>query len=150
MAVDKSGAAIEPIRINGLRDFQAALKQMDGESQKMIRNVLNDAAGMVVDTARPWIPVRTGRARASLRASSSQREARVKAGGAKVPYYGWLDFGGRTGPGRTGPRTGAINRPVLKEGRYIYPAIERIQPKLQQAMEEGLADLAKSSGLDVT
>jgi hypothetical protein len=123
---------------------------MDGESQKLIREVLNDAANLVADRAKIGVPVRSGKARASIRAGSSQREARVKAGGPKVPYYPWLDFGGRVGRGRTGPRTGNVNRPVIAEGRYIYPAVSELRPKIQATMEEGLADLAKRSGLDVT
>lgn len=149
MAVSGSGARVDPIRIQGLREFQSALKQMDGESQKMIRGVLNEAANLVVTKAKPMIPVRSGKARASLRAGSSQREARVKAGGAKVPYYGWLDFGGRTGRGRTGPKTGSVNRPFIEEGRYIYPVVSEIRPTVLKAMEAGLADLAKSAGLVV-
>lgn len=143
-------ATSDPIQISGLREFQKALKDMDGESQKQLRLVLNDAVEMVAATARPRIPVGTGRARNSLRPSSSQREARVAAGGARVAYYGFLDFGGRVGPGRTGKNTGSVRRPFIKEGRYIYPAYYSVKPKVQARLEEGLRDLARNAGLDVT
>lgn len=143
-------SVVEPIRVAGLRDFQAGLKAMDGESQKLLRVVLNDAAELVVTAAKPRVASKTGAARASIKAASSQREARIKAGGAKVPYYGFLDFGGRVGRGRTGPRTGNVNRPFLREGRYIYPAYSAVRPRVQAAMEKGLADLAAGAGLDVT
>lgn len=141
---------MDPIKVTGLREFQAALKSMDGESQKMLRLVLNDAAQIVVDAAKPRVAFRHGAARASMKVQSSQREARVKAGGAKVPYYPWLDFGGQVGPGRTGPRTGTVNRPFIRVGRYIYPAYAARRAAVLRRMETGLADLATGAGLDVS
>jgi Bacteriophage HK97-gp10, putative tail-component len=150
MAITGTGALVEPIRVKGLRDFQAALKAMDGESQKMLRVTLNEAAELVVSAAKPRVPSRTGAARSTVKGASSQREARVKAGSARVPYYGFLDFGGRVGRGRTGPKTGSVNRPFLTEGRYIYPAVSAVRPRVMAAMEKGLADLAAGAGLEVT
>lgn len=130
------------IRIEGLRDFQAALRKMDGESQKQIRLVLNDSIDIIATGARRLVPSRTGRARASIKTQSSQREARIKAGSAKAPYYPWLDFGGSVG------RSNSINRPFLKSGRYIYPTYERRKPWFIERMQEGLDDLIKSAGME--
>jgi len=131
----------DPIKIEGLRDFQKKLKDADGASQKKLRLVLNAAANVVIDEARPKIPVLTGAAAASLKAQSSQRLARVKAGGAKVPYYGWLDFGGSVG------RQHAIKRPFLRDGRYIYPSYDAKRDAILKALEQGISDLAKEAGL---
>lgn len=134
----------EPIKISGLREFQRALKQMDGESQKKLRVVLNEAATTVAEGAARRVPVRTGRARASLRAMSSQREARVMGGSKKAPYYGWLDFGGRTG------RDKSQRRPFVQGGRYMYPTFASNRDSIYKALQKSLAELARTAGLEVT
>lgn len=134
---------IEPIKIQGLREFQSALKAMDGESQKQLRTVLNTASETVARGASRRVPRKTGAAAASLRATSSQREARVTGGSKKVPYYGWLDFGGRVGKKRS------VIRPTVKSGRYMYPAYSANRESIMKALEQGIVDLARNSGLDV-
>jgi hypothetical protein len=137
-------SAIDPIKVDGLRDLQRALKQIDGESQKQLRVVLNSISATVAAGAARRVPVRTGRARASVRASSSQREARVTAGSKKVSYYGWLDFGGRIG------RDKSNRRPFVKGGRYLYPAYAANRDSVHKALQKSLTDLAREAGLQVT
>lgn len=135
---------VAPIKVKGLREFQAALKAMDGESQKQLRVALNKASDLVVAGASRRVPRRSGKAAASIRASSSQREARVMGGSKKVPYYGWLDFGGRVG------KQHATKRPYVSGGRYMYPAYVAAQTEILAALEAALADLARNAGLEVT
>lgn len=137
-------SAVDPIKVTGLREFQRALKQMDGESQKQLRVVLNQSAETVARGAARRVPTLTGRARASLRAMSSQREARVMGGSKKVSYYGWLDFGGRIG------RDKSQRRPFVQAGRYMYPTFAANRDSIYRALQAGLADLARNAGLEVT
>lgn len=137
-------STVKPIKVNGLLEFQAALKAMDGESQKQIRVALNSAAELVVAGASRRVPRRSGKAAASVRAMSSQREARVMGGSKKVPYYGWLDFGGRVG------RDHATKRPYVPGGRYMYPAFTAQQIEILDQMAKALAALAHDAGLEVT
>lgn len=139
-------SAVPPLKIEGLRDLQRALKALDGESQKKIRVALNDVADTVAAGASRRVPVRTGKARASLRAQSSQREARVMGGSKKVPYYGWLEFGGTVG--RVGAGGGAHRRYVAG-GRYIYPAYAANREPIYKAVEQAMADLVRDAGLEV-
>lgn len=157
-----SSPTVAPIKIVGLRDFQKALKDLDGESQKQLRVVLNTVSDTVAQGAARRVPVRTGRARASLRAQSSQREAKVIGGSKKAPYYGWLDFGGTVGKGRvsggfkkraggeTGGHAGSVKRRFLNSGRYMYPALDANRDSINKALQKSLEDLAKSVGLEVT
>lgn len=138
------GLADNPIRVKGLRDFQAALKQMDGESQKMLRLVLNDAAEVVATGARRLVPRSSGRAAASLKVASSQREAKVKGGGARASYYPWLDFGGRVGVNKS------VHRPFLRQGRFIFPTYSARRAWVLQRLERGLVKLAEDAGLEVS
>lgn len=137
-------SVINPIRVEGMRELQRALKELDGESQKEIRVALNRVADTVAQGAARRVPVRTGKARASLRAMSSQRETRVSAGGRKAPYYGWLEFGGRIGKDKS------VVRPFVKGGRYLWPTIAANRDALAGAVEGALVDLARAKGLEVS
>lgn len=132
----------DPVRIDGLRDLQAALKRMDGQSQKRLRVVLNAAADLVTEAAAPRVPRRTGRAAASLKAASGQRQASVKAGGGRAPYFAWLDFGGAVG------RRDSVRRPFLRDGRYLYPAYRDRKAAIREKISEGLDALIRDAGLD--
>ena len=132
------------IDVSGIRAFGKQLRQMDAGLGKQVRIMLNGSAELVVTKARPKIQTRTGRAAASLKVSSSQREARVAAGGRKAPYYPWLDFGGNVGP------NDSVSRPFYTEGRYIYPTVRENSDEIQKTMAAGISELAQSAGLVVT
>lgn len=140
------------LRIDGLRDLQKTLKDLDGESQKELRTTLNLAAEIVVKGAKRRAPVRSGALQKSIKVASSQREARVQEGSARVPYAGWIDFGGSTGRGhrpRT-PNSGAIKRPFYADGRLVYPAYYAQQANITALLEKRLAQLITKHGLEVT
>lgn len=133
------------IQITGLREFQASLRKMDADLPKQLRLALNEASGLVVDYASAHMPTVTGRGRASLKAQSSQREARVALGGARAPYAPWLDFGGEGRiKGRPAPR------PFIKDGRYVYQGLRVKRDDVTKIMTEALTRLARDAGLDVT
>lgn len=132
------------ITITGIKEFQRALRKMDSDLPKQLRIALNQASQLVIDKARPDIPRRSGAAAASLKVRSTQREARVAAGGRKAAYYPWLDFGGRVG------RQHATKRPFYKEGRYIYPSLRKNRDEITQVMMTAVADLARGAGLEVS
>lgn len=130
------------IQITGLKEFRAALKEMDAGLPKLIRVALNKSSQLVIDYAKPRVPHRTGRAASSLKVRSSQKQARIAAGGTRAPYYPWLDFGGTTPKGGT--------RPFYTEGRYVYPGLKKNRDEITQLMSEALTELATTAGLEVT
>lgn len=137
-------AAVDPIRIQGLTQFQRALKEMDGESQKQLRVVFNKAADLIVQEAPRGMPRKTGAAASSIKARSGQREAVVIAGGRKAPHYPWLDFGGNVGIHKS------VKRRFIRSGRYLYPAYDRNSNTVQRILEDGLHELVTDAGLEVT
>lgn len=132
------------ITVNGLRELQKALKAAEDATPKMLRIALNDVSAVVLDYARPQVPTRSGRAKGSMKARSTQREARISAGGSRAPWYPWLDFGGHVG------REGSVVRPFYKEGRYIYPTLRQRHPEILEAMAAALAGVVRDAGLEVT
>lgn len=134
---------IEPIQVRGLREFTRSLRQVDAELPKELRKALNVGADLVVSWARPRVPTKTGRARRSVRASSTRTAARVTGGGKRVPYYPWLDFGGRVG------RRRSVVRPFERGGRYIYPGYVAQRDEIQDVIADGLISTARRAGFDV-
>lgn len=132
----------EAIRITGLKEYVRELRKLDADLPKTVRLVLNDAMKIVVDDAKPRVPVRTGRAAGSIRARSGQREAKVSAGGKRVPYYAWLDFGGAVG------RRHHTKRPFIKQGRYIWRAYAANKKRIEAKLLDGLTKNAAEAGLD--
>lgn len=147
------------LKVTGLRDFQAALRAMDGESQKMIRQALNESADLVVEAAQRRAPVRTGRLRNSIRAASTQRLAQVKEGGAFVPYAGFIDYGGTVGRARNtrerrrarreGRASVGAVRKFIPTGRILYPAFLSQEKQINAQMQASLLRLAKGAGVAV-
>lgn len=133
----------EPIAIAGVVELQRALRQLDGESQKQLRVIFNRAADIVATDASAKVPRgRTGRAQRSVKSRSGQRDARVVGGSKRVPYYPWLDFGGRVG------RDGSVSRAFIRDGRYIYPSFHQARRQVMAELESGLEVLIVAVGLE--
>jgi hypothetical protein len=133
------------VRIDGLAAFNRALKRLDKGLPKAVRLALNDASQVVVHEAVPRVPRRTGRAAASVKAKSTTKLARVAAGNARVPYFPWLDFGGKVGRNRS------VDRRFYKHGRYLYRAYfdKRDSGEFVDAISRALRGVAETAGLEV-
>lgn len=134
---------LEPIKVEGLADFTRALKQVSTEAPKAVRVANNQAADVVVKYTLPLVPVRSGKAKRTVKAISTRSEARVRGGSKAVPYFPWLNFGGHVG------RRHATARPYVTEGRYIYPSYLNHRPEVYAVLVKELERLARLSGLAV-
>jgi hypothetical protein len=136
-------ATIEPIKITGLAEFSRNLRKFNSDLPKTLRLAHNEAAQLIVDDAKPHVPRKTGRAAGTVKAKSTRTESRVQGGSKRAPYYPWLDFGGRVG------RQGAVRRPFIKQGRYIYPALGKNYDKFAALLEQKLIEVARQAGVEV-
>lgn len=130
------------ITVSGIREFRAALRDVNAELPRRVRLVLNEGADVIVTDARHRVERRTGRAAASYRAQSTQTSARIAIGGRKAPHAPWLDFGGRVGPG------GSVRRPFIHAGRYVFPALARHKSEILQRLADAVGELAREAGFD--
>lgn len=135
------------VQVEGLARFRRDLKKIDPELTKQLRVDLLDIAREIVSETAQRVPKVSGRAAGSLRAGVSGNNAYIAGGKQSVPYYGWLDFGGRT-PVKGNPRSvgpWAKSGPGPRGGRYLYPTIRRnereITEKAQSAFDKA-ADAA--------
>jgi hypothetical protein len=132
------------VTVTGLREFSKSLRRLDSEAVKGLRIVMNEAVQIVIDDARPKIPVRTGAAVGTLKARSTRTAAKLQMGGDKAPYMPWLDFGGRVGKNKS------VSRPFYKEGRYVYVSLRERRPDIEKAMQDGIVRVARAAGLEVS
>jgi hypothetical protein len=139
------------VQVKGLREVQWALRKVDKDIPKGLRQELLPAARKVQDDIRSRVPMQSGKARGSVRARASQRGASIAVGGNSAPYYPWLDFGGSTGkghkPGVSG--SGSVKRDMPKGGRYLYPAIAANEDMLEKAATDAVVNLAKRAQFEV-
>lgn len=148
------------IEVHGLADLQKALRRIERTLPKELGAGLAEAAKIVADAARPKVPRRSGDAQASIKVRKTQRAASLAVGGAKAPYYPWLDFGGTVGRGRVsagnkqraggkfGGTAGSVRRPVIPGGRYIYPTLKEKDTQIKAKVDEVIADLARRAGFE--
>ena len=61
-----------------------------------------------------------------------------------MPYYPWLDFGGRVGKGKS------VRRPFNKGGRYIYPGYAKNRPEVEERLLAALLQVCQQAGVEVT
>lgn len=129
------------VEIEGLKDIQKKLRDLDPALAKELKDVNLSVADMVADIARAKVPSDSGTARSTVKAKAQQRYAYIRAGGRKAPYYPWLDFGGKVGRERT------TERDFIKQGRYIYPTVGQYHQKIVREYVLMLGQLLDKAGL---
>lgn len=140
--------------VRGIRELSGALRKIDSESQKKLKESFKGIAESVASSVRTKVPKRKGRAAASIVARGSTRGASIAFGGQKAPYMPWLDFGGSVGRGhRSGvPWSGAIKRDWLGNptgmGRYVYPTIKEHGREIKEETDKALKKAIKSAGFE--
>lgn len=119
------------------------------EAASDLRHGLKRAADEVAQDAKGRVPVRSGAARDSVRAVSGGNRAYVVGGKAQVPYYGWLDFGGRSpvigNPRSVGPWKGSGTGP--DKGRFIYTALDARERQVVDLVEHAVSEALRKAGL---
>jgi hypothetical protein len=137
-------AAVEPIKITGLAEFNRNLRKINSDLPKALRLAGNEGAEIVASWARHRVEKDTGRAQRSIKAKSTRTEARVSGGSKSVPWYAWLDFGGKVGIKHS------VKRPFIKGGRYIYPGYTNNIPKVTEVLTAALIKVAEDATVDVS
>lgn len=138
------------VRVDGLAELRRDLRRAERVDElRQLRDGLRDAADIVATEARSRVPVRSGAARDSIRGTAGGNRAFVVGGRARVPYYGWLDFGSRQpqrgNPRSVGPWAGSGTGP--RQGRFIYAAIEAKDHQIAEAVEEAVTAALRSLDL---
>lgn len=129
------------VDLNEMHGFLLGVSRMSDELGERIDDLELAAAGLVVKTARPMVPVLTGAAAHSLRVLDMSDGAAAVGGSSAVPYYAWLEYGGPAGIHHS------VRRSVVPEGRYLHPAFVADVPKIEVLMTTTVMDAARAAGL---
>jgi hypothetical protein len=124
--------------LHGMDQFLHKVQALTNDVNPMLGDSARDVAEATVKEARPEVPVLTGKAADSLQVSGVGATATAE-GGEGLPYYAWLEYGGTAGH---------IQREIIEEGRYLYPAYVSIQGDIIDIMEEHLDKAIDRAGLD--
>lgn len=114
--------------LEGVEEFKKALEKLDSAMQRQIHEQLAKWAANVKDAAKQLAPVRTGYLRSSLYAEIQGWTAKI---GAEASYAGFVEFGTR----------------YMQARPYIYPALQRHLPQLEQIILEALDAAKREAGL---
>lgn len=140
------------VYVAGVRELRSALRRMDSSLLPEVREGLRDAGQVVARDAKRRVrasiknPSRSsGRAEGSIRITVGGNKVYIVGGKARVPYFGWLDFGGTLRP--SGGRRNTINRSRPSKGRYIYPAIGSNIDEVVRGIEKAVRSAARKAGL---
>jgi hypothetical protein len=116
------------VRMDGMKELRQVIRTTKDKGLRRAITKANRATGAVVaDDARSNAPERSGRLARSVKPTSSQREAQVKAGTAKtVPYAGPIHFGW--------PARG------IRAQEFLFAAARRQRPVVEQTYREALEE----------
>lgn len=115
--------------VRGLKELQRELRAADPELARQLQQVNKQLVESVADEARSAAAASvSNRSKASIRPQASGREARVVAGGPRVPEFYGQEFGG----GKR-PRTRQFPPHRGREGYFLWPTVRR---RLRVASEE--------------
>ena len=107
--------------VRGLKELQRELRAADPELARRLQQVNKRLVESVADEARGAAGASVStRSKASIRPQASGREARVTAGGARVPEFYGQEFGGgaRSRTRQFPPHRG-------REGYFLWPTVRK-------------------------
>lgn len=129
----------QSVRVTGLNELQRAFKRLDADGAKKLRRELRDIANDVRDTARSYVPHKTGRHGTDGPRLAPSIRSNVTAYGASVSsdavHSIVQDVGGRVG-----------NHTILQRANvshYMTEAVQDAQPYVTRRMSMLLDELGK-------
>lgn len=131
------------VTVTGLRDLSKAFKALDTDAVDAMKAALKAIAEGVAADVRSRVPRRSGRMAGSYVPRGSVKGASIAFAGTRAPYAPWIEFGGSVGKARS------VRRPVVKGGRYLYPAIDDNMADVEQKVADAISDLTSKYGFRV-
>ena len=131
--------AVADVKVRGLDEFVDGVAKLETKISEMAPDRFDEIAEIATSAVRVKMPRRSGKLAASVRKGRRKNAVLVRVGKAKVPYAGWIEYGGN----RVGRGGGIASRPIVKGGRYLYPTALELQPQLIKVANQGAKDEIK-------
>lgn len=129
------------VAVTGLREVVKGLKAVSDDNNKELKDAFKQIAEEIAQDIRPKVPIKSGRARASIVPRGYQNSPAIAFGGKRAKHMPWLEFGGTLPRGQT--------RPFISGGRYVFPTIKEKRPEIAEKAEQALLDVARKAGFEV-
>lgn len=120
------------VRVEGLKETVRNLQAL-GVEVTDLKAAFGAIAERAAGLAASFAPHRTGKLAASIKGSNAKNYATVRAGGARVPWAGPINFGW--------PKRG------LKANRFMQRADDAIRPDIESDLVSALDKLIADRGL---
>lgn len=139
----------ETVRLEGQREFRAALRRM-GDDLADLKAAHGEAAEVVKARAITLAPFIAGDLKGSIRSSGTKTRGLVRAGGARVRHAGPIHFGSPKG----WPISGFMGFKFYGSGTltpqpFLYEALDERRNEVLDVYGDRVADIARRRGLDV-
>lgn len=121
------------VRVKGLNECLSALRKL-GADMDELKDANKELSTEIADKASAQAPVRTGRLASSVRGTRQQKRVRIKAGGARVPYAGVIEYGW--------PARGIVAQPFLRRTSFEN------KDYIKETYEENIQSLIKKYDFD--
>lgn len=121
-----------PVRVKvvGLRKTVRALEKAGADTQDM-RELMHSIGNIVVKGANP--PQLTGRLGNTIRAGRGKTKAVVRAGGARAPYAGVIEYGW---PARN-----------IEATHYLTESLQNNRAEALDALDSGIGEILRKNDL---
>ena len=116
------------------KDMAALTTDTRSKLYKAIVAAGKEAVAPVAAAVQSELPHVSGTLAGTVRSSGTRTGGRVRYGTTRVPYAGWVDFGG-TRPQGPSDRSA---RPFVTKGRYLFPAAERLADRAARLYSDAL------------
>lgn len=130
--------------VENLKELQKQIRDLgDAELRRQLREANKSVSEMVVRAALSNVPVRSGKLRASVKASATQTAAYGKAGSAvRVPYAAAIHWGEGSGNVNftTGGTVGRANRNI-RGNPFLWNAADETLNRAVREYEDQIQDL---------
>jgi hypothetical protein len=127
------------VQVLGLSALRRDMGRLDKDGMvKAMIEAGQRAAEPVANTVRAVMPSKSGAMRGSVRVAKIRSGAAIRAGSARVPYIGPVDFGGYPG-----------QRSFIRDGRYLYPTARRMAGQVIPLYEAEIQRAIDSNGWEV-
>jgi uncharacterized protein YfaQ (DUF2300 family) len=112
------------------RDINRLADDRSSVLNQQLKAAGKQAAEPVASRTRATVPHDSTTLEQDIRVSGTKTGATVRMGRAKVPYAGWIEFGGSRPDGST--------RAYVPDGRYLFPAARGLSSQVADLYSQAL------------
>ncbi len=128
----------EGVSIEGLNKLLRALEELDDAAKTDLKAAGLAAAQPVVERAKQEVPVRTGALQSTIRAATTARGVRIRAGSKRVPYANAIHFGQKRLNVNSNYR---FRKVAIEPNPFMFRAVDATRDEVLRIYEQHVIDI---------